>query len=57
VDSLILLGVFRDLIVDRRVHKVYLYAVPALAAAQSLMMYVDLNASAWWVRIAHAILG
>ena len=56
VDSLILLGVFRDLIVDRRVHKVYLYAVPILAMAQSLMMYVDLNASAWWVRIAHAIL-
>ena len=57
VDSLIMLGVFRDLIVDRRVHKVYLYAVPILVVTQSLMMYVDLNASAWWVRIAHAILG
>ena len=57
VDSLFLLGVFHDLIVDRLVHKVYLYAVPVLAVTQSLMMYVDLNALAWWVRIAHAILG
>ena len=57
VDSLIVLGVFRDLIVDRRVHKAYLYAVPILAVTQSLMMYVDLSASPWWVRIAHAILG
>lgn len=57
VDSFILLGVIRDLVVDRRVHKAYLYAVPILAVTQSLMMYVDLNASAWWVRIGHAILG
>jgi hypothetical protein len=57
VDSLILLGVFRDLIVDRRVHRAYLYTVPVLAVTQGLMMYVFLNASPWWVRIAHAILG
>ena len=29
VDLLILCGVLRDLIADRRVHKVYLYALPA----------------------------
>ena len=57
VDLLILLGVFRDLIVDRRVHRAYLYTVPVLAVTQGLMMYVFLNASPWWVRIAHAILG
>jgi hypothetical protein len=57
VDALILLGVLHDVIVDRRVHKAYLYGVPILAVSQSLMMYVDLNAPAWWVRIAHAILG
>jgi hypothetical protein len=57
VDSLILLGVFRDLILDRRVHKAYLYAVPILAVSQSLMMYVFLNAPPWWIRIAHEILG
>lgn len=33
VDSLILLGVLRDLIVDHRVHKAYLYTVPILAAS------------------------
>lgn len=57
VDSLILLGVLRDLIVDHRVHKAYLYMVPVLAVSQSLMMYVFLSAPPWWVRIAHAILG
>jgi hypothetical protein len=57
VDSLILLGVARDVIVDHRVHKAYLYTLPVLVVIQSLMMYVDLSASAWWVPIAHAILG
>jgi hypothetical protein len=30
VDALICLGVIRDLMVERRVHKVYLYALPIL---------------------------
>lgn len=38
VDSLILLGVLRDFIVDRRVHAVYLSALPALILAQLFVM-------------------
>src|SRR5690348_5444430 len=35
VDSLIALGVVRDLSVNRRIHQVYLYALPVLIVAQS----------------------
>jgi len=38
VDLLIFLGVLRDLIVDRRVHPVYLCALPALILAQFTVM-------------------
>jgi hypothetical protein len=35
VDVLILLGVARDLIVNRHIHRVYLYALPAFVLARS----------------------
>jgi hypothetical protein len=38
VDCLILLGVLRDLIVDRRVHAVYLCVFPLLVVAQLIVM-------------------
>jgi hypothetical protein len=56
VDALIVLGVLRDLVVGRRVHKAYLYSLPILATTQSLMMYVLQNGVPWWMRIAHALL-
>jgi hypothetical protein len=56
VDALILLGVLRDLIVDRRVHKVYLYAFPPLIVLQVFCMQTYLHASPWWVRIGNALL-
>jgi hypothetical protein len=57
VDLVILLGVARDLLVDRRVHKVYLYALPILIVGQSLAVYIWRNDPSWWHGIAHAILG
>ena len=57
VDLLILLGVFRDWIVNRKVHPVYLYALPAFIAGQTVVMYANVNRSAVWMRIAHALLG
>jgi hypothetical protein len=44
----------RDLIVDRRVHRVYLYALPALAVGQTVVLYT----ADWpfWIRIGEAIL-
>jgi hypothetical protein len=56
VDALICLGVIRDLIVDRRVHKVYLYALPMLIVWQIVAVETFVHASPWWTNIAHSIL-
>jgi len=57
VDFLILLGVVRDLIVTRTIHRVYVYGLPAIVLGQAVVMYTDLNQLPGWMRIAHAILG
>lgn len=57
VDSLIALGVARDLIVNRRIHQVYLYALPALIVAQSVALHLYRAAPPQWLKITHAILG
>jgi hypothetical protein len=56
VDLLIFLGVVRDLIVMRRVHPVYLYALPALIVAQTFAMHLLLTAPPQWLAITNAIL-
>ena len=54
VDALILLGVARDLIVTRSVHRVYLVALPLFMAGQT---FVALSfTTSWWYRIAKWIL-
>jgi uncharacterized integral membrane protein len=57
IDLLIALGVARDLLVDRRVHKVYLYALPLLIVGQSLALYMWRINPSWWQGITHTILG
>lgn len=57
LDGVILLGAIRDLLVDRRVHKVYLTALPILVAVQFFVNHTWLAHSTWWARIAHRILG
>jgi hypothetical protein len=57
LDGVILLGVLRDLYVNRRVHKVYLTALPVLAVVQAFVTYTWMSSSAWWLRVAHAIMG
>jgi hypothetical protein len=57
VDSLILLGVVRDLLVNQRVHRVYIIALPVLIACQAFVVYTMASGSAWWVKIADKILG
>ena len=54
-DLLIMLGVVRDLLVNRRVHPVYLFGLPAMAAGQALAMVLYLAAPAWWVACMRAI--
>ena len=57
LDLVILLGVARDLLVNRRVHTVYRHALPILIAGQCLAIYLWHGAPAWWVSVTHKILG
>jgi|SRR5271168_4258144 len=57
LDGLILLGVTRDLLVDRRVGKVYLYALPLMILGQSLAVYMWRHNPAWWQGITRVIVG
>lgn len=57
LDVLVALGIARDLIVDGRVHKVYVYALPVLIVGQNLTIYIWRANPLWWRGISHAILG
>ena len=57
LDCLIVLGMVRDWVVDKRVHKVYLYALPSLIVVQSLAIYAWRMNPKWWQGITQAILG
>jgi hypothetical protein len=57
LDLLIALGMMRDWVVDGRVHKVYLYALPPIVVLQGLAVYVWRVNPGWWQAITHAILG
>lgn len=57
VDAVILLGVVRDLLVNRHVHTIYRIALPALIIAQATAVYLFLGAPAWWVRVTQVIVG
>jgi hypothetical protein len=56
VDILILLGVVRDMIVNRSVHRVYFYVLPAFIVGQTIASYAAFHGLSYWTRIAHAIL-
>jgi hypothetical protein len=56
-DAVILFGVARDLLVNRRVHIVYRVALPSLLILQLTMIYLYRGAPAWWSNIGRAILG
>ena len=57
VDLLIALGMARDLIVDGRVHKVYLYALPVIIVVQIFAVCTWRVDPAWYKGITQAILG
>jgi FtsH-binding integral membrane protein len=57
IDAVMLLGVVRDLMVNRRIHKVYLIALPALMTLQVGVLYLWRGSPGWWLRITQAILG
>jgi hypothetical protein len=57
VDILILFGVARDLIVDRHIHRIYLFALPLFIAGQTIVTYTYIHHLSYWQDISHAILG
>lgn len=57
VDLVIALGIARDLFVNRRIHRVYLIALPVLVVAQTFAVYTWRSGAHWWLGIAHRILG
>ncbi|MGB8478430.1 MAG: hypothetical protein WCE63_06270 [Acidobacteriaceae bacterium] len=56
LDAVILLGVARDLFVNRRIHVVYRIALPVLMVSQAFVNFTWRDASGWWLSIAHSIL-
>jgi hypothetical protein len=57
IDGLILLGALRDLALSRRIHAVYMIAIPLLVAGQAAAAQIFLHRAAFWIRIAHGLLG
>ena len=57
VDALILLGAMRDLVVNRRVHAVYLTFLPPLVLLQLGTIALAEYRPEWWLRIGRAFLG
>jgi hypothetical protein len=57
VDGLILLGALRDLAVSRRIHAVYISAIPLLVAGQTTASEIFLHRAGFWIRIAHGLMG
>ena len=56
VDAVILLGVTRDLLVNRHIHIVYRVALPSLMVVQALMVYLWRAAPSWWSNVGQALL-
>jgi hypothetical protein len=57
LDLLIVAGMMRDLVVDGRVHRIYLYVFPSMLALQALAIYLERVNPAWWQAATGAILG
>ena len=56
VDLLILLGIMRDLVVNRGIHRVYLYSFPLFVVGQLIAVFTVIYDLPYWVRIGNAIL-
>lgn len=57
VDALILLGAVRDLVVNRRIHAVYLTALPLLVPMQAAAFYIAGHQSEFWLRFMRTVIG
>jgi hypothetical protein len=57
LDLVILLGVARDLLVNRSIHAVYRYALPTLIVGQAFTIYLWRGSPAWWLGFTRSLLG
>jgi hypothetical protein len=57
LDVLIVAGMSRDLMVDGRINRAYLYAFPAITALQAWATYLERTNPSWWQAATQAILG
>jgi len=57
LDVLLVAGMLRDLMVDGRVNRIYLYVVPAMTVLQGLATYLERANPGWWQAATLAILG
>ena len=57
VDFLLLLGIARDLVVNRRIHSVYKFGPPIFAVGQAFALFVVVTKPEWWMKLAFAIVG
>ena len=54
VDLLILMGVARNVLVNRKINRVYVVGLPLYMAGQIAISQI--TSTEWWMRIAHVIL-
>jgi FtsH-binding integral membrane protein len=57
LDGVILLGVVRDLVINKRIHRVYLTALPVLFVVQWIVVSTWRGNAGWWIKIADRIMG
>jgi hypothetical protein len=57
VDLLILCGVTRDWLLEKRINAVYRFALPALVGGQAITTAIFATAPSWWLAISHRIIG
>jgi len=57
VDLLIAIGIARDLLVERRIHRVYQLAALPLLVLQTLTMAIFMNRPGWWMTLAGRLIG
>ena len=57
LDVLIVGGIMRDLVVDRRINRIYVYVSPVMIVLQACATYLDRVNPIWWQAATHAVLG
>jgi hypothetical protein len=57
LDVLVVAGILRDLVLDGRINRIYLYVFPAMIVLQALATYLERVNPSWWQAATLAILG